>query len=115
MADSYWTHILFGTAWIGNAGAINELRKKLLPTYFYETDEQVFGRGTRALYLERMEQDLLQYRLMHKGYEGHYPPVTKMSMPHADLIDGNSMFWDSGYRRIATQLFINMVFLPKIT
>lgn len=114
IADSYWTHILFGAAWIGNAGAIDELRTKLLPGYFYEAPEQVFGRSARALYLERLEQDLLQYRLMHKGYARHYPHVQGLDSAYPDLVDGKSIFWDSGYRRIATQLFIHMVFLPKM-
>jgi hypothetical protein len=105
---------LFNSVWIGNAGIIYSLRERLLPAYFQEDNQNNFGRSARELYLERLEQDLLQYRLMHKGYERHFPINTLSHLPHAELVDGSSAFWDSGYRQIATKLFVNSVFLPKI-
>ncbi|HEY8885937.1 MAG TPA: hypothetical protein VIM31_00330 [Candidatus Microsaccharimonas sp.] len=112
VADTYWTHILFNAPMIGQPQEIRSLRKQLLLPYFKSSSHQTFGRGDRALYLERMEQDLLQYRLMHKGYERQYPRV---SQPRKKSLDGDSMFWDAGYRRLATELFIEKVFLPKIS
>lgn len=109
----YWTHILFGAAWEGNEEAIKELRAKLLVPYFSETGE-MFGRDARRLYIEEMERDALQYRLMHKGYEKFFPPFGGLSSPHAKSVDGQSMFWDSGYRQTATRLYVNNVFLPKV-
>ena len=115
VADEYWTHILFNAALIGTPEAVAEIHTKLLPAYFYENDESVYGRDSRTLFLERLEQDLLQYRLMHKGYDRHYTRVSQLDWPHAQLIDGGSAFWDSGYRRIAAQLFMQSVFLPKLS
>lgn len=112
-ADDYWTHMLFGAAWVGTNSALNELRQRLLPKYFSESFNLIDGVSQRSLYLERLEQDLLQYRLMHKGYERHYPRLNNTLPPSP--VDGQSVFWDSGYRFLATRLFINNVFLPKIS
>ena len=106
-ADSYWTHVLFSGAWVGSGRAVRELQQKLLPTYFRAAE------GPRQLYLERLEQGLLQYRLMHKGYARHHPLRIPDLLNHP-AIDGTSTFWDPGYRRIATRLFVNNVFLPKL-
>lgn len=108
LSPSYWTHILFGAAWIGDENVIRESCERLLTPYLYDTSE------ARRLYLEDMEQATLQYRLMHKGYERFFPSYGGIQTPHADEIDGKSMFWDSGYRQLATKLFVSRVFLPKI-
>ncbi len=114
IAENSWTHILFGAAWEGKPEAIAELRAALLTTYFYNDGGIRHGREIRGLYLEELERDALQYRLMHKGYEKFYPPFGGIHTPHADLIDGDSTFWDSGYRQTATKLYASHVFLPKL-
>lgn len=105
MGDSYSPHVLFGGAWIGDKQAILELQQKLLPKYFVDDSE-------RRFYLEKLEQDALQYRLMHKGYAKHYPLAKQNKNPGSQVED--SVFWDSGYRQVATKLFVSNVFLPKI-
>lgn len=114
MGMGYWTHILFGAAWMGSKGLVLKLQKALLVPYLYNTDKLIHGRNARSLYLEELERDTLQYRLMHKGYELFFPQYGGIHTRHADRIDGKSMFWDSGYRQLATKLFIRRVFLPKI-
>lgn len=114
LGDRSWAHIIFGAAWEGDERAIQELREKLLVPYLYETDDTIHGRDARALELEEMERDALQYRLMHKGYEKFFPPIGGLQTAHSNRIDGQSMYWDSGYRRLATKLFARRVFLPKI-
>lgn len=111
---SEWTHILFDTVLIGDEEDTNALIQQLLPNYFKKPELDTFGRSPRTHYLERLEQDLLQYRLLHKGYECHFPRVNCIDVPHANAVDGESMFWDAGYRKVATRLFVNRVFLPKI-
>jgi hypothetical protein len=113
--ESHWTHVLFGAAWAGDKNIVNELRRKILPAYFYETDDLIYGHRARQLWLEEIERDALQYRLLHKGYERHYPPAGGINSEYANNIDGKSTFWDSGYRQLATRLFIDKVFLPKLT
>jgi hypothetical protein len=114
LGESYWAHVLFGAAWLGNKSTISELCEKLLATYMHDNGKLIYGRNARNVYLEEMERDNLQYRLMHKGYEQFFPQCGGLNTPHADEIDGKSMFWDSGYRQLATRLFVNRVFLPKI-
>lgn len=108
--ESTWTHVLFGAAWEGDKNTIRELRNKLLTPYLFETDKKI-----RSIYLEELESDTLQYRLMHKGYEKFYPPCGGIHTSHRGGIDGESIFWDSGYRQLATKLFVKRVFLPKIS
>lgn len=115
LGESYWTHILFGAAWVGDKQAIRELQEKLLVSYFYDTGKMIQGRLARGLYLEELERDTLQYRLMHKGYARFFVPRGGIHSPHANHVDGESMFWDSGFRQLALRLFARRVFLPKLT
>lgn len=107
-ADKYWTHVLFGSAWTGSNEAVRDIQQRLLPTYFSTPDEQ-----DRKWNSERIEQDLLQYRLMHKGYGLHYPAVQPEEPLRSPWVDGQSTFWDPGYRQLATKLFARYVFIPR--
>lgn len=106
--------IILGAAWEGDASSASVLKKKLLPSFMIESGHTIHGQSARRLYLGEIERDVLQYRLMHKGYERLYPRIGGLNAPHAENVDGESVFWDSGYRRLATQLFARRVFLPKI-
>lgn len=113
--DSSWAHILFGSAWIGENEEIRKIRNQLFIPYLFDGDKKLRGRVRRNLCLEEMERDYLLYRLLHKGYERFYPPCGGIKTPHADEIDGDSMFYDSGYRQLATRLFLSRVFLPQLS
>ena len=115
VGEGSWTHVLFGAAWEGNPDAIRDLREKLLTPYLRESSAMIHGRRARSVYLEELERDALQYRLMHKGYERSNPPFGGIHTIHSDDVDGESMFWDSGYRQLATRLFIERVFLPNVS
>lgn len=114
LGDSTWAHVLFGAAWTGDSGVVKELHEKLLTPYLQNTEKKVQGRPARGVWLEEMERDALQYRLMHKGYARFHSKQGGIHTPNADAIDGDSTFWDSGYRRVATKLFVHRVFLPEI-
>lgn len=111
-AESDWVHVLLNSFWLGDIREINELKTKLLPSFFEMTGETKHHHPIRELHFENMEKDLLQYRLMHKGYERNFPTIKN---PYKDesSIDGSSTFWDPGFRKLATKLFVNNVFLPK--
>ena len=115
LGESYWTHVLFGSVWEGDPTIINDLKNKLLTQYMYDNKKEINGENSRSVYLGEMERDILQYRLMHKGYERFYPHFGGINTLHSDSIDGKSMFWDSGYRQLATRLYINRIFLPKLS
>ena len=72
------------------------------------------GEDARKNWLLEIERDTLQYRLMHKGNARHYPEQGGIQTENSGALDSESMFWDSGYRRVATQLFLKKVFLPQL-
>ncbi len=115
VGKQHWSHILFGAAWEGREDVMADLRWKLLVPYMRDTRATIYGRDARSLYLEELERDTLQFRLMHKGYERFYPSFGGMDAEHAGDIDGDSVFWDSGYRWLATKLFLDRVFLPRFS
>lgn len=108
-------HFFIGGAWIGHEDDIRKLQRDIIPKYlnldrFGEQKEKV-----RQQLLRRIEIDIVQYRLMHKGYRRLYPSHKGEASAHAQFIDWDSDFWDPGYRRIATLLFISRVFLPDLS
>ena len=114
LADSTWVHLLLTSVWLGEESAITELYEKLLPGFLRESKSSYMGRPIRRVWLREMERDILQYRLMHKGYRRFYPPQGGMGSDGTEGLDGSSVFWDSGYRRLATKLFVSRVFLPQM-
>ncbi len=114
LADSAWAHVLFGGVWCGENKAIKELYEKLLSGYLFSKDKKIEGHDARKVWLEEIERDILQYRLMHKGYHRYFAEQGGIYTAHSGTIDAKSAFWDSGYRRLATKLFINRVFLPQL-
>ncbi len=111
--DSSLTHVLFGGSWCGDKKEIKNLHQELLAGYLFVTGEPEESKKHRR-HLEEMERDSLQYRLMHKGYGHFYPKQGGIKTKHGHGIDSNSMFWDAGYRRLATKLYLRKVFLPKL-
>lgn len=109
------SHVLFHGIWCGEKKTIQTMFQDLLPHYLYEQNTMYYGHPIREAYVSELERDALQYRLMHKGYYRFYPNQNPLSTYDAKDIDGDSAFWDSGYRRIATKLFVDKVFMPLIT
>ncbi len=91
---SSWTHVLFGGAWCGEREFIKELRRKLLVKY-------LSGNTDRSIWFKQMERDAIQYRLLHSGYERFFPKQSDLGT-----------FYDPGFRRLATKIFLKRVFLP---
>lgn len=115
LATSDWADSILGGFWFGDSEVIKDLFGKLVSNYIFEGREQTgFGVDKRTIRLRTIEQQALQYRLMHTGYDRFYPRRGGIKTEHSDGIDGNSAFYDSGYRRVATKLFLRKVFYPKI-
>ena len=114
LADGAWIHLLFGSIWLGKEDAVTELYTKLLPGFIYSRGKILEGCDARIVWLDEMERDVLQYRLMHKGYRRIFPEQGGINTKYAENLDPQSSFWDSGYRRLATKLFISRVFLPQL-
>lgn len=108
---SAMSYVLFQSIWIGATDLVDMLYTKICFPYFSRTHLNQFS--TRRIWIREMERDTLQYRLMHKGYARLYPTEVLFTGHHAKDIDADSVFWDPGYRRLATRLFISSVYLPK--
>jgi hypothetical protein len=111
---SSWLYILFGALWFGDVEDIRVLHEQLLTPYFCAPDVEKDGKPIHTRWVEEIERDSLQYRLLHKGFERFYPIISPMNTLHGNLIDGSSAFYDTRYRRIATELFVRRVFLPQL-
>jgi len=101
-------HEVFDMVWTGDPEGIKQLQREVTPTYFTEKDLQ-----TRKWTTERLEQDLLEYRLLHKGYPRLHPDTNPEYKKYTGM-DGQSAFYERGYRIIATKIFANSIFMPRI-
>jgi Icc-related predicted phosphoesterase len=100
--------------WYGDKEAIEGVQKELLPHYLYSQSTQIEGVDARAIWLKDIEHNMIQYRLMHKGYAERNLAQGGIDSPYKDEIDGNSMFYDAGFRRLATKTYLEKVFLPQL-
>ena len=113
-ASSATISVLLEGAWCGKKEAIKELYEKLLPGFLHSQDKKIADIDARKIWMKELERDTLQYRLLHKGYARLNVEQGGIKTKNGNDIDKNSMFWDSGYRRLATKLFITKVFLPQL-
>ena len=107
VAKNFYAHVLFDGAWFGSTAVIKELHAKLLSPYLFSEDFKF-----TEICLRELERYNLQYRLLHKGYANFFPERGKLA---TRWIDAQSSFYDSGYRELATKMFIKKIFLPKLS
>ena len=98
-------HIYFNMVWVGSCEVKNLTEAALAKAKAY------FGSRERLMSIERIESDLLQYRLLHKGFRLFHNGFHSMASGYPDM-DGDCPYYDDSYRRIATQLFAKYVFIP---
>jgi len=113
LGASYFVHVLFGGVWVGNRDSMRDIFEKVLAGYLDSKGSALFGVKAQEVWLREIERDTLQYRLMHKGYMHFYPEQRTTCVPE-NIVDYKGSFWDSGYRRLATKLFLKKVFLPQL-
>ena len=100
-------HLYLNSLWVGGS-AVQDL-PAIAQSYAKQYENGNWE--NRRLSLECLEKDLLQYRLLHKGFArmtGEQPLMA--SYPE---MEGGSMFYNDNYRIIATLLYIKYVYLPK--
>jgi hypothetical protein len=105
-----FAHVLFESAWIGSTSDIKQIFNSLM-FRFFTPDVKGITQAIKPLLLQEIERNILQFRLMHKGYSYIYPSQGGIKTRNSSAIDSDSSFWDSGYRQLATKLFISKVFL----
>lgn len=99
-------HIYFNSIWIGGK-AVNDL-----PKLAKEKVSSYIGGDNQHMSLERLESDLLQYRLLHKGFSRFTGNKNYVTGLYPEM-DGDCPFYDDSYRRIATMLYAKYVLIPK--
>lgn len=110
LGGNHLAHVLFEAVWIGEVHSIKQIFGRIIPQFLLPNAEGI-TQTIRPLLLKEMERNTLQFRLMHKGYAQMYPSQGGISTQNSSVINSESSFWDSGYRRLATKLFITKVFL----
>lgn len=103
-----YPHEIFNMAWVGRPEGIKQLQHEIPPLYFMERDTK-----QRQWTTERLEQDLLEYRLLHKGYSRLHPDTNPEYKKYTTM-DGQSAFYETGYRVLATKIFANSIFIPHL-
>ena len=104
------THVYFNTIWLGGYAVIDELE---------QIANQITGIYTDSVYyisypeirrqaIERLESDLLQCRLLHKGFS-RFTGIDEFYIPPE--MDRDCPFYIDEYRRIATMLYAKYVWL----
>lgn len=98
-------HLYYNTVWLGGSEVRNLSRIATNYAMAYSRQDD------RRFALERLEGDLLQYRLLHKGFMRFYGGYDSAAKDYPEM-DGDCPFYDDNYRRIATELFVKYVFIP---
>ena len=86
------SHVIFNGLWVGHDDTITYLSSHLLIPPNNHTRQ--------VRHLAELEKDLLQYRLLHKGYE-------RSRVVSSDV---DRTYFDVGYRCLASRLYLNKVF-----
>lgn len=94
-------------AWIGEEAEMTEVAQMYAAQNYFYLDED-----THRNCLLRLESDLLQFRLMHKGFPLAYANDCSRETREYTSIDGASAFYDDRYREIATELYLKYIVLP---
>lgn len=103
-------HIYLNSIWLGGtevADSLEQIADRLADLYASSPD-YALQYGLRRQALERLESDLLQYRLLHKGFVRF---TGRNQFPVPEEMDGDCPFYDDEYRKIATMLFVKYVWL----
>lgn len=101
-------HLYFNSIWIGGSavGDLSTISKEIVREY------SLSDLSTRWKSIEKLESDLLQYRLLHKGFSRFTHKTNFETDPYLEM-DGDCPFYDDQYRRLATILFAKYVLIPE--
>ncbi|MDO4611991.1 MAG: hypothetical protein Q4B29_00810 [Candidatus Saccharibacteria bacterium] len=103
-------HFVFDMFWISSNPEIETKRAAIARKYMELPADSPIRRDC----LNRLEMDLLQFRLMHKGFPYVYGEKLSEATKKFKDIDGASAFYDAYYRQVATKLYAKYVFIPQV-
>lgn len=103
-------HIYLNSLWLGGSDVADSLEQisDRIADLYVNSPEYAPQYGLKRQATERLESDLLQYRLLHKGFV-RFTGRNQFSVPVE--MDGDCPFYDDEYRRIATLLYVRYVWL----
>ena len=104
------THIYFNTVWLSGKAVADELEQiaNQVTNIYADSVKYDSYPEIRRQAIERLESDLLQYRLLHKGFS-RFTGIDEFYIPPE--MDGDCPFYVDEYRRIATMLYAKYVWL----
>ena len=106
--DPALAHYIFDTFWVSKDPDIEAKRAAIAEKYMALPKDSEQYRDC----LIRIESDLLQFRLMHKGFPYAYGSDLSKTLQKYKDIDGGSAFYDVRYRRVASILYSKYVYIP---
>ena len=98
-------HLYYNSVWVCRNSRVELTKLSRDIAYKYRDIEN------RSLGLERLESDLLQYRLLHKGFS-RVTGKRKFVTDKYTNMDGDCPFYDDEYRKVATMLYAKYVYIP---
>lgn len=100
-------HIYFNSVWVGGSNVCDPSRnfKEIIRQYNRSA-------AVKKQSLERLESDLLQYRLLHKGFS-RFKNTRNFETSFYKEMDGDCPFYTDEYRKIATMIFAKYVLIPN--
>lgn len=103
-------HIYLDTIWLGGedvADSLKHVANRIMNIYTNSVN-YISRPELKHQAVERLELDLLLYRLLHKGFS-RFTGRDQLCIPLE--MDGDCPFYDDEYRRIATMLYAKYVWL----
>ncbi len=104
IGDPEKVHIFYTSAWMPGERVNNIEDYVAISIFRYRKN------GRRRETLEKLESNLIQYRLLHKGFSRFTGKTVFNTSSHPE-IDGDSPFYDDEFRIIATVLFAKYVWI----
>lgn len=105
------THLFFGKIWLGGQDVTEEELEHVcdeIVSIYANSDRYAACSAIRRQAIEDLERDLLQYRLLHKGFS-RFTGIDEFHLPPE--MDGDCPFYCDEYRRTATMLYAKYVWL----
>ena len=99
--------LILCTAWMGQDKNVVARAQHEATIHYINLDGE-----TKERCLQRLENDLLQFRLMHKGFPAAHRHDCALETRQYPSIDGTSAFYDDRYRKLATKIFVKYIWLP---
>ena len=105
------THVYFDMIWLGGKAVdedcLDSVAKRTMDAYV-NSARYANCPNLKRKAIERLESDLIQYRLLHKGF-ARFTGINRFDVPL--VMEGDCPFYVDEFRRIATMIYAKYVWL----